>query len=63
MFGEKKSTRKTNSIYILFLAGYMMMGLLVVEQGKIIDSQRTLIRSLFADNSQLTAITLNPAKR
>jgi hypothetical protein len=38
----------------LFLFSYGLMALLVVEQGRTIDSQRNLIRSLFDDSSQLT---------
>ena len=38
----------------LFLISYGLMALLVVEQGRTIDSQRNLIRSLFDDSTQLT---------
>jgi len=40
----------------LFLISYGLMALLVVEQGRTIDSQRNLIRSLFDDSTQLTQL-------
>ena len=49
-----------NGVLTLLLAGYLLMGLLVVEQGRIIDNQAVLIRSLFYDSSQLTALRLQP---
>ena len=41
---------------VLFLISYGLMTLLIVEQGRTIDSQRYLIRQLFSDSSQLTAL-------
>ena len=41
-------------LIVLFLVSYGLMALLVVEQGRTIDSQRNLIRSLFDDSTQLT---------
>ena len=41
---------------VLFLVSYGLMVMLIVEQGRTIDTQRYLIRSLFSDSSQLTAI-------
>jgi pyruvate/2-oxoglutarate dehydrogenase complex dihydrolipoamide acyltransferase (E2) component len=43
-------------LVILFLVSYGIMSLLVVEQGRTIDAQRHLIRSLFGDSSELSAI-------
>jgi hypothetical protein len=40
----------------LFLISYGLMVMLIVEQGQTIDTQRYLIRSLFSDSSQLTAL-------
>ncbi len=40
-------------LVVLFLISYGLMALLVVEQGRTIDSQRYLIRDLFTDSSQL----------
>jgi hypothetical protein len=38
-------------LVILFLVSYGLMAMLVAEQGRTIDSQRWLIRSLFADSN------------
>ena len=38
---------------VLFLVSYGLMTLLVVEQGRTIDNQRSLIQSLFDDSSKL----------
>ena len=45
-------------LVVLFLVSYGLLALLVVEQGRTIDSQRFLIRELFKDSSQLTAMKL-----
>ena len=41
---------------VLFLLSYGLMTLLIVEQGRTIDSQRYLIQQLFSDSSQLSAL-------
>jgi len=41
---------------VLFLISYGLMVMLIMEQGRTIDTQRYLIRSLFSDSSQLTAL-------
>ena len=41
-------------LVVLFLISYGLMALLVVEQGRTIDSQRTLIRQLFTDSAELS---------
>ncbi|MGB7584933.1 MAG: hypothetical protein WBM11_08820 [Terriglobales bacterium] len=41
---------------VLFLVSYGLMTLLVVEQGRTIDNQRSLIRSLFDDSSKLAQL-------
>lgn len=41
-------------LVVLFLASYGLMALLVVEQGRTIDSQRHLIVQLFSDSSELS---------
>ena len=40
-------------LVVLFLISYGLLALLVVEQGRTIDNQRGLIRSLFTDSSEL----------
>ena len=41
---------------VLFLISYGLMTMLIVEQGRTIDSQRALIRELFRDSTELSAI-------
>lgn len=41
---------------ILFLVSYGLLTMLVVEQGRTIDSQRNLIHLLFGDSVQLSGI-------
>jgi cytoskeletal protein RodZ len=42
---------------ILFLISYGLMTMLIVEQGRTIESQRALIRELFHDSTALSAKT------
>ncbi|HKF03162.1 MAG TPA: hypothetical protein VKB49_12665 [Candidatus Sulfotelmatobacter sp.] len=41
---------------ILFLISYGLMTMLIVEQGRTIESQRALIRDLFRDSTELSAV-------
>src|SRR5579864_3083352 len=41
---------------VLFLFSYGLMTMLIVEQGQTIESQRTLIRELFRDSRELSAV-------
>jgi hypothetical protein len=41
-------------LVVLFLVAWGLMAGLIVEQGRTIETQRTLIRSLFQDSSQLS---------
>lgn len=41
---------------ILFVVSYGLLTMLVVEQGRTIDSQRSLIHLLFSDSVQLSSI-------
>jgi hypothetical protein len=43
-------------LIILFLISYGLLTMLVVQQGKAIDSQRSLIHLLFKDNVHLSAL-------
>ena len=44
---------------VLFLFSYGLMTMLIVEQGQTIESQRALIRELFRDSKELSAVKLN----
>ncbi len=48
---------------VLFLLSYALMTLLIVEQGQTIESQRILIRELFRDSKELSAVKLNGQKQ
>jgi hypothetical protein len=41
---------------VLFIVSYGLLTMLVVEQGRTIDSQRNLIRDLFNDSVQLSSM-------
>jgi hypothetical protein len=43
---------------VLFLISYGLMAMLVVEQGRTIDSQSYLIKELFRDSSELTGMKI-----
>ena len=43
---------------VLFLISYGLMTFLIVEQGSTIESQRALIRELFRDSTELSAVKL-----
>ena len=42
----------------LFLISYGLMTMLIVEQGQTIESQRALIRDLFRDSTELSAVKM-----
>jgi hypothetical protein len=43
---------------VLFLISYGLMTMLIVEQGRTIESQRVLIRELFRDSTELSAVRM-----
>ena len=43
---------------VLFLISYGLMTMLIVEQGRTIESQRALIQELFGDSAQLSAMKM-----
>lgn len=52
--------RHALSIVVIF--AYLLMSLLVIEQSRIIDSQRKLIRQLFSDSLELNAAKIREFK-
>jgi hypothetical protein len=60
LFGNTAVSIKKRSLLplltVLFLFSYGLMTLLIVEQGTTIQSQRALIRELFSDTMQLSAM-------
>jgi hypothetical protein len=58
-----KETKKNGwlpLLTVLFLISYALMTMLIVEQGRTIESQRALIRELFRDSTELSAIKHRP---
>ncbi len=45
-------------LVVLFLISYGLLSMLVVEQGRTIESQRSLIRDLSGDSSQLSSMKI-----
>ena len=43
---------------VLFLLSYGLMTMLIVEQGRTIESQRALIQALFRDSTELSAVKM-----
>ncbi|HEY1676706.1 MAG TPA: hypothetical protein VGG04_03295 [Candidatus Sulfotelmatobacter sp.] len=43
-------------LVVLFLISYALMTMLIVEQGRTIESQRALIHELFRDSQELSAV-------
>lgn len=56
------TTRKKHGwlplLTILFMISYGLMTMLIVEQGRTIDQQRALIRELFRDSTELSAMKM-----
>jgi hypothetical protein len=48
---------------VLFLISYGLMTMLIVEQGQTIESQRALIRELFHDSTELSAIKMRAQRQ
>lgn len=45
-------------LVVLFLISYALMTMLIIEQGRTIDSQRALIHELYSDSTELSALRL-----
>jgi hypothetical protein len=43
-------------LIVLFLVSYAILTLLVIEQGRTIESQRSLLREMLKDSTQLSAL-------
>lgn len=46
------------ALTIALVVAYLAMTLLVIQQGQVIDSQQKLIRLLFSDSNELTALKI-----
>ena len=65
--GDNATSKSSRSLLpvltILFLVSYGLLTMLVVEQGRTIDSQRSLIHLLFSDSVQLSSIKGKAAQK
>lgn len=52
----KKKISLLPALTVLFVISYSLMTMLIIEQGDTINSQRWLIKQLFMDSSELTAL-------
>lgn len=50
-------------LIVLFLISYGIMSMLIVEQGNTIEAQRLLIKQLFSDSAQLSALKGHEAQK
>lgn len=46
---------RRNAVAAILIISYLFMALLVIEQGRVIESQKTLIHTLFSDTMELSA--------
>lgn len=53
--------KTTHGIYALLLAANILMGAVVMEQGRVIENQRVLIKNLFYDNLTIAGIKIKQA--
>ncbi len=53
---KKSRTALLPLLVILFLISYSILTMLVIEQGRTIESQRTLLREMLKDSSQLAEL-------
>lgn len=59
----KKKNTLLPLLTVLFLVAYGMMTMLIVEQGNTIESQRLLIKQLFSDSNELSALKGHEAQK
>ena len=57
-FPQQSSWFMRRGLSLVLATGFLMMSLLVVEQARVIDAQRDMIRSLYADSAQLTMMKI-----
>ncbi len=50
------------TVTIVLMVAYIAMTVLVIEQGRTIESQKTLIRLLFSDSAELSAMKIKQAR-
>ena len=53
---QPKKSNMLPVLVVLFLISYGLMTMLIIEQGRTIESQRTLIHELYHDSAELAAV-------
>jgi hypothetical protein len=53
--------KSTHAIYSLLIIANLFMGMTVLEQGRVIETQRVLIKNLFRDTTHMAAMRLKEA--
>ena len=53
---KKSRTALLPLLIVLFLVSYAILAMLVLEQGRTIESQRSLLREMLKDSNQLAAL-------
>ena len=56
LFSHSFSWLRRYALTVALVVAYLAMTLLVIEQGRVIDSQQKLIRLLFSDSTELSAL-------
>lgn len=51
-----------NRLLAILLFAYMLVSMLVFEQGRTIENQRALIQQLYADSIQLNAVRMREVR-
>ena len=51
---HRRTWLRSHGLTVIFAVAYVFLSLLVLEQGRTIQSQRQLIRALFHDSVELT---------
>lgn len=54
---------RRHAIIAVLVFGYLLMSVLIVQQGRTIDSQRTLIKQLFRDSLELNAMKVQQVQQ
>jgi hypothetical protein len=52
---------RNHGVVAILVVAYVFMSLLIVEQGRTIDNQKSLIRLLYADSMELSVSKLHHA--
>ena len=57
--GTRLAWFRTRGLRLIFFFAYAMLVLTIVEQGRMIQAQQTLIRQLYPDSAELARARIN----